>query len=102
VINRYGDLPEICDRATRALRLGLQFFGRAALPLVPAILSCLTSRFESTGFASYLWSIGKVIQRFGSEEDAVIRSAMQETYERCTVKCWEIFSQSAITLHSDG
>jgi transportin-3 len=102
VIKRYGDLPEICDRATRALRLGLQFFDRAALPLVPAILACLTSRFENTGFASYLWSIGKVIQRFGSEEDPVIRSAMQETYERCSVKCWEIFSQSAITLHSDG
>jgi len=102
VIHRYGDMPEICDRATRALRLGLQFFDRTALPLVPAILARLTSRFENTGFASYLWSIGKVIQRFGSEEDMVIRSAMQQTYERCTAKCWEIFSQSAITLHSDG
>ena len=102
VIYRYGDMAEICDRATRTLRLGLQFFDRTALPLVPAILARLTSRFENTGFASYLWAIGKVIQRFGSEEDMVIRGAMQETYERCTAKCWEIFSQSAITLHSDG
>ena len=102
VINRYGDLPEICDRATRALRLGLQFFDRTAVSLVPAILIRLTSRFENTGFASYLWSIGKVIQRFGTEEDMVIRGAMQQTYERCTAKCWEIFSVSAITQHSDG
>jgi len=102
IIARYGAVPDICDRTTRVLRLGLQFFDRAALPLVPSILARLTARFENTGFASYLWAIGKVIQRFGLEEDGVVRIAIQGTYERCTAKCWAIFAQSAISMHSDG
>lgn len=97
----YGAIPDVCDRSTRVIRLGLQFFDKTATQLVPSILECLASRFETTGFASYLWAIGKVIQRFGSEEDMVIRGAMQQSYERTTAKCWAIFSQSAISLHSD-
>jgi transportin-3 len=102
IITRYGAIPDICDRSTRVLRLGLHFFDRAGLPVVPAILACLTSRFESTGFASYLWAIGKVIQRFGLEEDPGIRNSMKQTYEQCTAKCLAIFSQSSLSLHSDG
>lgn len=102
VIDRYGSDTTICDRATRVLRLGLQFFQRTALPLVPSILARLTGEFERTGFASYLWAIGKVIQRFGLEEDGVVRIAIQGAYERTTAKCWALFSQTAISMHSDG
>lgn len=102
IIFRYGAVPDICDRSTRVLRHGLQLFDRAALPLVPSMLARLTSRFENTGFANYLWAIAKVIQRFGLEEDLIVRNAIQAAYERCTVKCLEIFSQSSIGLHSDG
>jgi transportin-3 len=84
------------------IRHGLQLFDRAALPIVPSMLAQLTSRFETTGFANYLWAIAKVIQRFGLEEDPTIRSAIQAAYERCTVKCLEIFTSSSISMHSDG
>jgi len=100
-IARYGAVPDIAIVRLRVLRLGLQFFDRAALPLVPSILARLTARFENTGFASYLWAIGKVIQRFGLEEDGVVRIAIQGTYEDAA-KCWAIFAQSAISMHSDG
>ncbi|CAG7850003.1 mRNA transport regulator MTR10 [Serendipita indica DSM 11827] len=101
IIARRGAIPDICDRTTRVIRLGLQVFDKQALPLVPAILARLTSRFENTGFASYLWAIGKVIQRFGLEEDPVVRNAIQQTYEMCTVKCSVIFSETTISHHSD-
>ncbi|KAG8864387.1 Nuclear import receptor [Serendipita sp. 405] len=101
IIAQYGALPDICDRSTRVIRLGLQIFHRAALPLIPRLLESLTSRFENTGLASYLWAIGKVIQRFGLEDDLPLKSAIQQTYELCTAKCTAIFTQSALRLHSD-
>ncbi|KAG8830659.1 Nuclear import receptor [Serendipita sp. 399] len=101
IIAQYGALPDVCDRSTRVLRLGLQIFHRAALPLIPSVLESLTARFENTGLASYLWAIGKVIQRFGLEDDLPLKAAIQRTYELCTAKCSAIFTQSALRLHSD-
>lgn len=101
-LSEYGAVPDICDRMTRVIRHGLQLFDRTALPLIPTMLAQLTSRFETTGFANYLWAVAKIIQRFGLEEDLIVRNAIQAAYERCTVKCLEIFASSSIALHSDG
>lgn len=102
IISNYGAVPDICDRSTRVLRYGLQLFDRAGLILVPDILARISTTFEATGFASYLWAISKVIQRFGLEEDESVRSAISESYARITAKCASIFAASDIRLHSDS
>ncbi|KAI0673417.1 ARM repeat-containing protein [Trametes maxima] len=85
-LTKYGSEYPICERSTRVLRLGLTFFGTATLPILPSVLSRMTSCFEATAFSSYLWMAGKVIGRFGNEEDPALRAAFKDVYERSSNK----------------
>ncbi|EMD41983.1 hypothetical protein CERSUDRAFT_110525 [Gelatoporia subvermispora B] len=85
-IARYGSNYQICERTTRVLRLGLTFFGSAVRPLLPAVLKRMAAAFESTGFSSYLWIAGKIIGRFGNDEDLMLRAAFAEVLERSSSK----------------
>lgn len=83
---KFGSDYDLCERTTRVLRHGLSLFGNAALPVAASVMSRLTGDFETTGFPSNLWIAGKIIQRFGNEEDLRLRSSFQEVYERSTQK----------------
>ncbi|OCH94769.1 ARM repeat-containing protein [Obba rivulosa] len=85
-IARYGSNYQICERTTRVLRLGLTFFGSAVRPLLPAVLKRMAAAFESTGFSSYLWIAGKIVGRFGNDEDPMLRAAFAEILERSSSK----------------
>ena len=84
------------------LRLGLQFFGNACVPLLPSLLARMTTAFESSGFACYVWIAGKVITLFGNEEDLEVRTAFQQTYERMTAKVATILNEQALSENPDG
>ncbi|KAI0778461.1 ARM repeat-containing protein [Trametes elegans] len=92
-IVKYGAEYSICERATRVLRLGLTFFGPVTLPILPSVLHRMVSSFETTGFSSYLWLAGKVIGRFGNEEDPALRAAFKEVYERSSNKLVSILQE---------
>ncbi|KAH9846826.1 ARM repeat-containing protein [Lenzites betulinus] len=83
---KYGSEYPICERTTRVLRLALTFFGNALLPILPSVLSRMVSCFEATGFSSYLWMAGKIVGRFGNEEDPTLRLAFKDVYERASNK----------------
>lgn len=60
----------ISERMGSILRRGLQFFPAEALqPVLEPVMHRMAGCFEQTGYASYLWIIGKVTARFG--ENAV-------------------------------
>lgn len=46
----------------------------------------LTAGFDTTGFPSNLWIAGKIIQRFGDEENPALRATFLEVYEHSTQK----------------
>ncbi|KAJ7225605.1 armadillo-type protein, partial [Mycena pura] len=75
---------DIAERTTRVLRHGITLFGDAALPVAPSVVARMSFAFEATGYPSYLWIAGKVIHRYGNEEDADLRGSFQEVYERST------------------
>ncbi|EPQ60569.1 ARM repeat-containing protein [Gloeophyllum trabeum ATCC 11539] len=77
---------EVCERATRVLRHGMHFFGSAVLPIAPSVLARMSTAFERTGLPSYIWIAGKLINRFGNEENPELRNAFRDTYERSTTK----------------
>ncbi|KAJ7487507.1 armadillo-type protein [Mycena galericulata] len=81
---KYGGDYEMADRTTRVLRHGITLFGDAALPVVPSVVARMSFAFEATGYPSYLWIAGKVINRYGNEEDTDLRGSFQEIYERST------------------
>ncbi|KAI0348375.1 ARM repeat-containing protein [Trametopsis cervina] len=85
-IAKYGSDYDVCERITRVLRLGLNFFGTSALSVVPAVLSRMATAFEATGFASYLWIIGKVLGRFGAEESLALQNSFKHAFERASSK----------------
>lgn len=83
---KYGSNYDISERTTRVLRHGITLFGNATLPVAPSVLARMSTAFETTGFPSYLWIAGKIIGRFGNEEDVALRQAFQEVFERSTNK----------------
>lgn len=82
LLQRQGGVRLIAERACSMLRFGLEFFGLSAKPAVPALLERLSSCFEATGFASYVWIIGKTTRLFGNEEEPEIRNAFRRAFER--------------------
>ncbi|KAJ3553023.1 hypothetical protein NM688_g3839 [Phlebia brevispora] len=83
---KYGGNYGVCDRVTRVLRLGLNFFGATAKPVLPSVLSRMAEAFVATGFASYLWIGGKIIGHFGAETDPALRTAFEQLFESISNK----------------
>ncbi|KAJ7634215.1 armadillo-type protein [Mycena polygramma] len=81
---KYGADYDIAERTTRVIRHGITLFGDTALPVVPFVVARMSFAFEATGYPSYLWIAGKLIQRYGNEEDADLRGSFREVYERST------------------
>ena len=102
VLQKYGNSHDVSERVTRVLRHGLRLFDQAAKPYVSAVLASLTGKFEATGLANYVWIIGKVVDRFGVEDDSVLRGAITSAFERVTGKFTAMCTESSIGLHSDG
>jgi transportin-3 len=85
-ILKYGNNFDLAERTTRVLRRGIDLFGKSLLPIAPSIIARMSFAFEATGFPGFLWIAGKVIGRFGYEEDPNWRGAVQEIFERSTAK----------------
>lgn len=83
---KFGNDPVIGDQATQTVRRGLEFFGDSALVVAPAVIARMSFTFESSGVSSYLWIPGKIIARFGNDEDLDLRGSFKEFYERSTQK----------------
>ncbi|KAH7910876.1 armadillo-type protein [Hygrophoropsis aurantiaca] len=77
---------DTAERTTRVLRHGITLFGPSALPVAPSVLNRMVVSFETTGFSAFLWIAGKIVGRFGNEEDTNLRNAFRVLYERSTSK----------------
>lgn len=101
-ISKYGLEYEASDRVTRLIRHGLTFFGSAALPVASAVISRMTSSFETTGNPGYVWIIGKVLCEFGNEEDPNLRGAFKESYDRVSAKVLSLLQEKSPAAIPDG
>ncbi|KAH8102540.1 ARM repeat-containing protein [Cristinia sonorae] len=87
---KYGGDYLMCERTTRLMRLGINFFSNAALPILPTLFSRMTERFETTGHSSYIWIAGKCVGRFGNEADPTLRASFRDAYERISAKVLQL------------
>ena len=101
-IVKYGSDYAICERTTRVLRLALTFYGGTARPIIPFVLKRMSAAFEATGFSSYLWIIGKIIGRFGNEEETVLRVAFKEAFEQSSKKLVQLLQDKTPASIPDG
>lgn len=101
-IVKYGSDYAICERTTRVLRLALTFYGATARPILPFVLKRMSAAFEATGFSSYLWIIGKIIGRFGNEEEAALRAAFKEAFEQSSKKLVQLLQEKTPASIPDG
>ena len=101
-IGKYGSDYDASDRVTRLIRHGLTFFGSTALPVAPAVVSRMTSSFETTGNPGYVWIIGKIVSEFGNEEDPNLRAAFKESYDRVSVKVLSSLQEKSPAAIPDG
>lgn len=81
LLTHYGNSASLAERACSALRRGLSFFGKLALPLAPAILDRMTANFEATGISGYIWIAGRTTDLLRlvdtSSGDAQIQTQIQ-------------------------
>lgn len=101
-LSKYGAEYWVCERVSRVLRLGLNFFGSAAKPILPSVLSRMSAAFEVTGFASYLWIASKTIGHFGNEADPVLRAAFEQVFERTSNKLVSMLQDTPPSQIPDG
>lgn len=97
LLSKYGMQYDITERSTRVLRGGMRFFGPAALPVAPSVLSRMSIAFEATGFASYAWIAGKAISLFGEEDRPDMLIAIRDVFARSTSKVVSLLQQKGIS-----
>ncbi|KAJ3987685.1 armadillo-type protein [Lentinula detonsa] len=85
-LSKYGSDSELAERTSRVLRYGLSFFDRAVLPVAAEVVASMSMGFQATGFPSYLWIGGKLVGRFGDEEDQNLHAAFSELFRHATNK----------------
>jgi len=62
----HGQTYFISERVGSVLRRGLAFFPAAAIqPILQPLLARLVASFSETGYASFIWIIGKTAAKFG-------------------------------------
>ena len=83
---KYGSNYDLAERATRVLRRGIDLFNKSALPVATSVIARMSFSFEATGYPSFLWIAGKIIGRFGYEQNSNFRGAIKELFERSTTK----------------
>lgn len=68
LLAKYASRYFISERVGTILRRGLAFFpSRALEPLLQPLLARMSSAFDETGYASYVWITGKTAARFGPD-----------------------------------
>lgn len=102
LVQRQGAVHLVAERACSILRVGLEFFGLAAKPVVPSLLERLSSSFDTTGFASYVWIVGKTVRLFGNEEGVELRRAFRSAFERVSQQVFALLKIQAPEDIPDG
>ena len=85
-LSKYGTNYDLSERVTRVLRRGIDLFNKSSLPVATSVLARMFFAFESTGYPSFLWIAGKIVGRFGHENDSNFRGSVKELFERSTNK----------------
>ncbi|KAF8525095.1 ARM repeat-containing protein [Hysterangium stoloniferum] len=86
LIAKYGEHYSVGDHAARVIRYSIELFGTSSLPIMQQVLSRMATSFQATGLSGYMWIVGKVIGRFGDEEDPALREAFRQSYETVSEK----------------
>ncbi len=98
LIANHGSQYFLAERVSRILRLGMHFFGEGVASLVPPLLSLTTTAFNSTGFSSYLWLLGKTVISYGSSKNVEIQTAIQNAY---TTSSNQVFAMLKVQTPAD-
>ena len=69
---------------------------------MPSVLARMSASFETTGFASYLWIIGKVVSQFGHEDDPALQNAFKQAYEHSSTKLYKMLQETSPAQIPDG
>lgn len=85
-LSKYSANYDLSERVTRVLRRGIDLFNKSSLSVATSVLARMFFAFESTGYPSFLWIAGKIVGRFGHENDSNFRSSIKELFERSTNK----------------
>ena len=86
-LSKYSANYDLSERVTRVLRRGIDLFNnKSLLPVATSVLARMFFGFESTGYPSFLWIAGKIVGRFGHEDDSNFRNSVKELFERSTNK----------------
>ncbi len=93
---------DVSERNTRVLRGGLRFFGTSVMPAVPPLLMRMALSYESSGFSSFLWIIGKIVDLCGEGAPPTVRDGIRQAYERATSKTVTLLQQRNIRDMPDG
>jgi transportin-3 len=102
IIETRGSSVVVAERTCHLLRRGMAFFGDAARPVVPAMLSRLSDAFATSGHSCYIWIVGKCIDAYGPHADAQLQAAMLAAFERVSAKTLEQLEVTPAAEMSDS
>lgn len=99
---RYGTHYDITERVARVLRHGIKLFGSSAASIAPTVLGRMSIAFETTGFASYLWIAGRIVQMFGARPNPILEAGFRDLVDRSSAKVLTLLQERSPRDIPDG
>lgn len=101
-LQKYGGDMTVADKTCICLRRGLDFFDQEAFGVAGPLMERLAISFESASSSSYLWLIGKMVERFGRRRDVNFDAALKNVFERMSTRVFTLLQTNSPELLADG
>lgn len=107
LLARYGSKYFVSERVGSLLRRGLSFYPTRALePLLESVLGRMVTSFSETGFACFLWIIGKTAAKFGDStrgpQGAQAGALLAHAFQRVVEELQKLLQQKSALEIPDG
>lgn len=107
LLARYAKTYFISERVGYVLRRGLTFFPMQALqPVLQPLLDRMNSAFESSGYPSYVWIIGKCAAKFANAArgpmGAEVAGILARSFEQLTLGVGKLLQGTTAIELPDG
>lgn len=94
LLAKHGSAYWIHTSSVNLFRRSMVFFGPLALPIMPSLLSRVSSLFTATGFSGYLWIIGRIVDSYSHVADDRFRASVQSAFETVSSKVLQVLENS--------
>ncbi|GAA99924.1 hypothetical protein E5Q_06627 [Mixia osmundae IAM 14324] len=93
LLDKYGESTQVVERSCAVIRRSMLFFGTRFHPIAPRVIMSMATRFQKSGFSSYMWISSKAPEMLKSVNSQSFREIYMQAFNLETAKVTAILGE---------